>query len=143
MVTSAFLLNFAASKEALLAMCQSVYANLKGSHFVALNFNVHEATALLMNDVYKRYGVFYELIDGSVAEGATIRMTVTQDREQIQFNIYHLPAQIFEWALHTAGFTTVKWHKPQLSPEIEQRYGRAYWQPFLDTPSNIIIECSK
>lgn len=142
-VTTAFLLNYAPTKEALLAMCRTVYDNLQGDRFVAINLNVGEAATVYNNESYKQYGVFYPIIAGSIESSATIRMTVALGDDAVQFDVCHLPPEVYEWALREVGFKTITWHKPEMSPEFEQAHSRATWQQYLDTPTIIILECEK
>ncbi len=143
-VTTAFLLNYAPNRDVLLQMCRTVYDNLRGERFVAINLNVRQGARFYDDETYKKYGIFYHLTGGTLEHGASIHMTVAVGNDKVEFDVCHLPASDYEWALKTAGFKTVTWHDPQLSPELEQKTGgRAFWQDYLDTPSIIILECVK
>ena len=53
LVTSAFMLSFAPTKEDLLRMCRTVTENLHGERFVAITLNVRAGARLYGNEEYK------------------------------------------------------------------------------------------
>jgi hypothetical protein len=42
-----------------------------------------------------------------------------------------------------AGFVSLRWHPPVVSPVGVQQYGQDYWQDFLDVAPIIGIECRR
>lgn len=143
-VTTAFLLNYAPTREVLLAMCEGIAENLRGDRFVAINLNVVEGDQFYDNESYfHRYGVRYQVTDGSLDKQATVHMTIAHGGDQVEFDVCHLPASDYEWALHRAGFSSVRWHKPEISPTFAKQHDPAHWNDFLNTPSIAVLECQR
>lgn len=143
-VTTAFLLNYAPTREALLAMSESIAGNLRGDRFVAINLNVAEGGKFYGDESYfQRYGVRYQLTKGSLDGQATVHMTIAHGADQAEFDVCHLPAGDYEWALRRAGFSSVRWHNPEMSPAFAKQHDPATWKDFLTTPSIVILECQR
>jgi len=68
---------------------------------------------------------------------------LTAGEEQYQFDNYYYSLETYEWALRTAGFETIDWHRLMLPSEIEQEDGREFWEFFLENSHIIILECQK
>ena len=56
---------------------------------------------------------------------------------------YYLSVAAHEEALREAGFRTIRWLRPRLSPDGEAQHGAKSWKPFLDSPPITFIECIK
>lgn len=143
-VTTAFLLNYAPTREALLAMCEGIAKNLRGDHFVAINLNVVDAEKFYGDESYfERYGVLYEVTDGSLDKQAKVHMTIAHGADRIEFDVCHLPAADYDWALRRAGFSSVRWVKPEMSPAFAKRHDPAHWQDYVTTPSITCLEARR
>jgi len=144
MVTAVYLLNYAQTKEQLLKMCQTAYDNLKpGERFIAVNCNLEAKGAEYPPDAFKQYGCSSIQVSQPLQEGAVIKITMAAGGEEVQFDNYYLSKETYEWAIRTAGFKTINWHKLILPPEIEQEDGKDFWEFFIEAFPTILIECEK
>lgn len=141
LVVAAYLLNYATTREELGLMCDSIGRCLRaGGRFVTVNCN--PALDFTAAPSYRRYG-FETSVAGPWQEGAPITWTFFLDDGPFSIENYHLPVAAHEEALRHAGFRSVSWHGPRLSPEGTARHGREFWQPFLQSPPIAFIECAK
>jgi toxoflavin synthase len=143
LVTASLLLHYASTKDQLLRMCQTAYDNLKsGERFITVN-NDPRSKGPDPSDAFKKYGYSNIEFPKSLQDGSIIKITLAAGDEQYQFDNYYYSLETYEWALRTAGFETIDWHRLILPPEIEQEDGRAFWEFFLENSHIIIIECQK
>jgi ubiquinone/menaquinone biosynthesis C-methylase UbiE len=141
LVMAAYLLNYAASRDELQAMCRGIARCLKaGGRFVTVNGNpkLNFSTA----PSFREYG-FETTVVGPWREGAPITWTFFLDDTSFAIENYHLNQAIHEEAFRSAGFREVRWHAPRLSPDGEAALGRAFWTDFLSHPPIMLIECIK
>jgi SAM-dependent methyltransferase len=138
LVVAGYLLNYAANKEELLAMCQAIARNLKpGCRFVTVNNNpIWPAQAVS----YRKYG-FDRKIVGDFAEGAPVIWSFFLDDKSFDITNYHLSIATHEAAFRTAGFREVRWQRPKLAPAGETEFGKEHWDLFLNQPPATFIEC--
>lgn len=144
LVTAAFFLHYAATGDQLLGMCRRAHENLKpGGRFVTLNINVLRWREL-EGKRFEKYGVTWWPLSEPLQEGGVVRFSVGVGEHRVEFDTYFLPWRTYQWALEAAGFDSVEVHDAlPLSPELEQRFGRAHWAYLLEHPAYIIIECQK
>jgi SAM-dependent methyltransferase len=141
LVVAGYLLNYAPTREALLVMCQGVARCLKpGGRFVTVNNNPAQPPEDFGRSA--KYG-FVKGLAGELAEGAPVTYRFFLDGRALEITNYHLDVPSHEWALHRAGFGTVGWHPPQVSPAGERAYGKGYWNDFLEHPPVIFVDCRK
>ena len=141
LVVASYLLNYAQTKEQLLKMCQTIYANLKlGGRFVSINNNLQQPPESY--PICKKYGVT-KSISEPLAEGTPITLTFSVEGQKFSLINYYLSQAIYEWAFRTAGFQEIRWHQPIVSPEGVQEFGNEFWQDFLDCAPIVGIECLK
>jgi SAM-dependent methyltransferase len=141
LVVAAYLLNYAPSREELAAMSSSIARSLKpGGRFVTVNSN--PAIDFRKAPSYRQYG-FETRLEGNLTVGAPITWTFFLDDGPFSIENYYLPLPMHEDVLHLAGFRTVRWHAPRLSPAGETEHGRGFWDVFLQTPPVTFIECVK
>ena len=132
LVTAMYLLNYAASKEQLLAFTKSAYAQLKtGGRFVGFNDNIAADIATYPRS--RKYG-FIKEAPLQRKEGDAIRYTFfNADGTEFQFNNFYLQPTTYDAAFLEAGFKSFRWVQPQLDPSQQER--AVYWQDFLtDAP---------
>lgn len=144
LVTATFFLHYAASRDELLGMCRRAHENLKpGGRFITLNMNVLTWREL-DGQGFEKYGVTWRSSSEPLQEGGAVRFSVVMGEHRVEFDSYFLPWSTYQWALETAGFLPAEVQDSlSLSPELEQRLGRAYWAYLLEHPPFIIIECRK
>jgi ubiquinone/menaquinone biosynthesis C-methylase UbiE len=140
-VVAAYLLNYARTRDELGEMCTSVARCLKpGGRFVTVNSN--PALDFTSAPSYRPYG-FETSVAGEWREGAPITWTFFLEDGSFSIENYYLSVAAHEEALREAGFRTIRWLRPRLSPDGEAGHGRGFWKPFLDSPPITFIECVK
>jgi toxoflavin synthase len=141
LVVAAFLLNYARSKEELLEMCQAVVRNLKpGCRFVTMNSNPEFSAAY--SSSIRKYGL-EKIGPAQPQEGMAYNWRFYLEDGSFEITNYFLSIATHDWALRTAGFREVHWHRPRLSPAGAAEYGTEYWRDFLEHPPVALIECAR
>jgi toxoflavin synthase len=139
LVFAAYLLNYAATKEELLAMCRAIARHLKpGGRFVSVNNNPDYTGQTESMRLYEFTREANERI-----EGAPIAWTFFLKEGPFTITNYYLSVATHEWALTTAGLRDIRWHPPLVSPEGLVEFGHDYWALFLQHKPVIFIECAK
>ena len=139
MVTAVHLLTYATSKDQLLGMLRSVYANLAaGGRFIVYTNN---PAFTLSKPNFTKYG--YTVLrlepeeDGCVCEAEFL----TEPPFRVTwYQWHHAP---YEWALKEAGFRDFAWYPSEVAPEDVAHYGEAYWHDFYDNCPIIGLICQK
>ncbi|NTX62958.1 class I SAM-dependent methyltransferase [Myxococcus sp. CA051A] len=139
-VTAIYLLHYAHSPEHMLRMCRNIHAHLKpGGSFVTYSFNP-EFSAKGPNST--RYGITMLDFPESPREGQTLSAELhTKTPFTIHFSYWSRAT--YEQALRDAGFHTLTWMRPECSPEGIARYGREFWQDYLDNPHAVALRCER
>ena len=122
-------------------MCDGIAGSLRpGGRFVTVNSSpaLHFPSA----PSYRKYG-FETSVKGSWQEGAPIRWLFHLNDGTFEIENYYLNVQTHETALRQAGFQTIRWHPPKLSPDGLGKYDRQFWSNFLEQPPVAFIECVK
>lgn len=141
LVVASYLLNYAQTKEQLLKMCHSIFANLKpGGRFVTVNDNSEQPPESYPTT--EKYG-FIKSISSPLQSGTPLKYTFSVDGEKFSFDNYYLSRATYEWAFLSVGFKEVRWQKPLVSPDGVSEFGQEFWQDFLDYAPMIGIECVK
>lgn len=141
LVVAAYLLNYAATRDELSAMCNGIARCLKpGGRFVTVNSN--PALDFTSAPSYRAYG-FETGVLGEWREGAPITWTFFLEDGDFTIENYYLSVAVHERELHSAGFDTVSWHAPRLDPARGREYPDSFWKTFLDAPPVTCIECVK
>ncbi len=141
LVVAAYLLNYASDRAELAAMCRGIASSLKpGGRFVTVNCN--PALDFRRAPSYRPYGFETRTTD-DYREGAPITWTFHLDDGLFSIENYYLDVALHEAAFRDAGFSTIRWHPPRLSPQGEQEFGAPFWRPFLKHPPATFIECVK
>jgi SAM-dependent methyltransferase len=139
LVVAAYLLNYAQTREDLLAMTQAVARSLKpGGRFVTVNNNPEQPPEQFA--LGRPYG-FVKSMAGELREGTPITFTIFLDSGPIDITNYHLSVATHEWAFRSAGLHDVRWHGPEVSPEGVSAFGAEHWADFLASPPVTFIEC--
>ncbi|KGF73554.1 methyltransferase type 11 [Neosynechococcus sphagnicola sy1] len=140
-VVASYLLNHAPTREQLLGMCQTIFANLKpGGRFVSINNHLEQPPETY--GICEQYG-FTKQISGDLREGTPITVSFPSEGSVFSIEDYYLSQDTYECALQTAGFPQVQWHSLSISPEGLQVFGADFWQDCLDYPPIIGISCQK
>jgi SAM-dependent methyltransferase len=138
-VLAAYLLNYASTREELLALCAAVGRALRpGGRFVAVNNNPDQAPEHF--GASRKYG-FVKDTPGGLADGVPIRYTIFLDGREITITNYWLSTAAHEQALRAAGFREIHWHRPRVSAEGVAAFGDDFWESFLTDPPVAFLEC--
>jgi ubiquinone/menaquinone biosynthesis C-methylase UbiE len=138
-VSAAFLLNNASTKETLETMCRVIATNLvSGGRFVSTNSQFGEHVGI----DYSPYGMKSHVTAKPVdATPYTIDFTVGADR--FTLTNYHYSRSTYERMLKSAGFESIRWHHSTIIPEGLERFGEDFWRTYLDHPPMVVIEAVK
>lgn len=138
---AAYLLNYARTADELLAMCQGVARCLKpGGRFIAVNSSPSLGGLPLPS--YRKYG-FETDITGPMAEGTPFIWTFHLEDGPVSVENYHLSRRTHDFALEAAGFRSIRWVGPRVSPYADPPPGDPYWSDFLEYPPVAFLECVK
>ncbi len=139
LVVAMYLLNYAKTKEGLLAFCEAAYRQLdQGGRFVGFNDNVFNEVSKY--GTYARYG-FTKQCNFDRQEGDAIRYTFfNQNGSFFQFNNYYLRPATYEEAFREAGFVNFKWVAPMLVPAQKEN---PHWDHFMKHPPMIGFTAEK
>ncbi|MEQ9067380.1 MAG: hypothetical protein RLO18_11680, partial [Gimesia chilikensis] len=80
---------------------------------------------------------------GDWQEGTPITWTFHLEDGPFDIENYYLSVATHENAFRQAGFSEVRWHPPQLSPEGLQDQTDDFWSPLLENSPIAFIECVK
>ena len=141
LVVAAYLLNYATDREELEAMLNGIAHCLKsGGRFVTINSN--PAFYFPAAPSFRKYG-FETRVPGEWREGAPFHWIFHLAEGAIEIENYHLSVATHEEACRRAGFSSILWHQPRLSPQGEAAYEEGYWTELLSQPPVICLECVK
>jgi toxoflavin synthase len=141
LVTAAYLLVHATSRDQLAAMCQAVVKQLKpGGRFVALTINPQLVPAQLPRVEHYHSGV---TVQGPLHEGAPLDVTMLTASGPLHLRDYYWSRETYESVLHQVGFMRIVWHAMQVSAEGFETYGSAYWQDYLNHPHIVVLEAQR
>ncbi|HYO71472.1 MAG TPA: class I SAM-dependent methyltransferase [Archangium sp.] len=138
LVVGCYLLNYARTREQLLAFCRAIRRNLApGARFVSINDNPRNAVEHF--DTYRPYG-FIKQLGAPRMEGAPIVYTMfNPDGTSFQFTNYDLAPETYEWAFREAGFSSFEW-LPLKAQHGSRNEVAGYWRHFLDTAPITLME---
>jgi SAM-dependent methyltransferase len=139
LVVAMYLLNYAKSKDELLAFCKAAYRQLKpGGLFIGVNDN--PGNDLIWYESYRKYGFIKQSLPDR-KEGDPIRYTFyNADDSQFQFNNYYLHPETYEAAFAEAGFIDFQWRHVSLDPAEQEK---DFWNHFLAYPPIIGFSARK
>lgn len=146
LVFTPFVMSYAQTRAELFEMCRILNANLKpGGRLISMNDNPN----LLIDSEtdFAKYGKMKRMTP-PVADGAKITVTWVVprdngDEQRVAFECNYFSRETLEWALLGAGFKDIRLHHPEVSSDGLKKYGRSFWQRFLDHPLLVFIECRK
>ncbi len=143
-VCATYLLNYARTKDQLVAFVQSIYDNLKPEgRFVSINDNVAQPVELY--SLMRTYG-FVKSSVSTRQEGDAVTYTFLdeQGNDDFSFNNYYLKPETYQSVFREIGFSSFRWIAPQLSPEESIRNNKdGFWDDFFKIPPIIGIEAVK
>ncbi|MCR9234852.1 MAG: class I SAM-dependent methyltransferase [bacterium] len=138
---AAYLLNYARTREELQSMCNGIARALKlGGRFVTVNSS--PAFHFPASPSFRQFGFETKAV-GDWQEGTPITWTFHLEDGPFDIENYYLSVATHENAFRQAGFSEVRWHPPQLSPEGLQDQTDDFWSPLLENSPIAFIECVK
>jgi SAM-dependent methyltransferase len=139
LVTAVHLLTYATSRDQLLGMFRSVYANLvAGGRFIAVTNN---PAFTLSKPNCTKYGVTVLRLEPEEDRYACEAEFVAASPFRVQWYQWHQAP--YEWALREAGFRDFAWYPSEVAPEDVARYGEVYWRDFYTNCPIIGLVCEK
>ncbi len=134
-----YLLHYASSKEELQRFCENISKALRsGGRFVTINSNPEHPT--LENQKYN----ITATINSPVVEGSPRIVTYLDEKKQLcRFRTYFWGKDTYEEALTNAGFIDIEWHKPIISEDGIRRFGKQFWDEFIEKPFICGLTCTK
>ncbi len=138
-VTAAYLLHYAQTKDQLAGMCRTIYANLRsGGRFISLNLDPE-----CPRQPFKRYDCTIEAPE-ILTDGCVVKINAyLDDRKVCSFENYHWSKETYEQSLKNAGFSDLRWHRVGVSAQGIQHFGKTFWDAYLKQPGVCLIECFK
>lgn len=143
MVVAVYLLHYAPTKEALAAMCQAIAANLKsGGQFITYVLNPDISRE---PDYYRQNpGMEVKIGQPASVDGEPVPFTPRiGDMVMPEMMAYRWDKATIESALQAAGFSSIRWIQPELSPEGAAQFGADSFASYLKQPHAVLIECVK
>ncbi|NES87271.1 MAG: class I SAM-dependent methyltransferase [Moorea sp. SIO2B7] len=142
LVTAAYSLNHAQTKEQLLKICQTISINLKPEgRFVGINNNLDRAP-----ESYKfleKYG-YHNTVTDSLEEGKPLpTLAYDLDGKTVIIDDYYLSKATYEWSFREVGFKEICWHEQSLSEAGIREFGQEFWHDWVKYPHMVGIECFK
>ncbi len=138
-VSAVYLLHYAPTREHLAAMCRTIAANLRpGGRLVTMNSNFGPGVPVDTS----RYG-WTPTDPKPIEEGMAYRLTFLLGPDSFEIQNYYYAHATYEEIFREAGFVSVQWHLPAVSPAGVQQYGQDYWQDFVELAPIIGIECRR
>jgi ubiquinone/menaquinone biosynthesis C-methylase UbiE len=141
-VAAAYLLNYAQSREQLLAMCRSFARHLRpGGRFVTVNGSSDFPPE--RGELLSKY-LLVRKMDGPKEDGTPIWWTfLLEGGRSVTIENYYLSRATHQWAFREAGLVNLRWHKVDLDPVEEARSGREFWSDFVEAPPMVVLMAEK
>lgn len=139
-VTAIFLLDYAPTKEALLALCCTAYDNLKSSGKLIAVINSTPIYSSHERGITRKYGYIIKS-PSNLYEGAPVEYSFFTTNHSFNIIKYHWSKETYESAFRESGFSEITWEAATVSQEGIEKYGAEFWKDFLKKPSFACIKC--
>jgi SAM-dependent methyltransferase len=138
-VTAGWLLNYAATREELVALCRRAAEHLaSGGRFVTTTTN---SDYDMTRPYDERYGVTVDIPEGT-SDGGLYSAMFHLDRP-LTIQSHYWKIGTYRAALEEAGFGDVTVHPWWPNAEGVQRLGEEFWRPWMDNPSALVLAATK
>jgi SAM-dependent methyltransferase len=128
------------TRDHLLKTAEMIFNNLiAGGRLVA---SFYEPQPLPVSQRLEKYGLTFSMPE-PLQEGDAFHMVIRTNGEPLTFQDYYYRRTTYEWAFRTAGFQTIRWHRPLVSPQGLQQFGQEFWQDYVENQVSIYLECVK
>lgn len=139
LVTAAYLLNYAQSREDLVRMLRGAYDNLRpGGRLLAVT--VHPDFSLSRPN-WTQYGV--TILEQKREEGRAACSMEFHIQPPLVIRFFQWDRDVYDGAVREAGFQRSSWHGMQVPAEALAERGEAYWHTYLHNPLNVILACER
>lgn len=137
----AYLLHYSTDEAHLHRMCQGISRNLRpGARFVTFQLNPDFSRE---QDYYLKYGLDIHIPE-SLADGDAFSFCVRiPGFVSPDLTVYYWGHEALERALQAAGFSEIRWHNPELSPDASAHPDPTLWPDYIAHPHCVLIECVK
>ncbi|MGX1778595.1 class I SAM-dependent methyltransferase [Nocardia brasiliensis] len=144
-----YALCYATTGQDLEAMCRTAKQDLKpGGVFLASTMNPEYADENehpgYYSDYYASYGFSMSAISPPVEEGSTVVLSMRFPEESgvepVALEAVWWSAKAYETALRAAGFTSIAWHRMQVSAEGQRAHPAPFWDRYLARPHALVLE---
>ncbi len=137
-IVACFLLNYAQTREQLLAFLSAMARNLKpGGRVVVFNDNPGNDPAYYAS--YARYGFTKESVLPRQEGDTIVYRLQNADGSIAQFNNYYLSPSTYEACFRAAGFKEARWLTPAIDPHFLDA-DPEHWRLFIEEPPFIGVE---
>lgn len=136
-----YLLGYARSREALVQIGKGIAGNLvPGGRFL---------TYFVSPDLcrtpgyYRKYGIEFFVAD-SVQDGDILYFQLTLgDTVTPRLSNYYWSLDTVGSAFEEAGFTGLRWIRPELSDKGRAQHGDEFWEDYLRAIPGVLLECTR
>ncbi|MGW5645158.1 MbtH family NRPS accessory protein [Saccharopolyspora sp. NPDC003752] len=137
-VLAVYVLPYATDSAQLADLCRTAARALRpGGRLVTLPVNPEVRRD---RKYYEPYGFrMYGSATGADPDPITLDLCYEEIDETISAWVWS--AQAIESALSEAGFTDITWSGPIVEDSGRQAMGQAFWQPYLDCPHALTVQC--
>ena len=140
-VTAVYLLPHAQTIGELQAMCDAIYYHLKPSgRLVAVT--IDPKLSVDRQPLLEKYGFRIEATP-PLLDGNSLVVTLISPDGPLHIKDHYWSKDTYEKCLKNAGFQSTSWHMMRVSPEGLEKFGKNYWQQFIDNPGIAILEALK
>lgn len=120
--------------------CAMIFNNLRAAgRLVAV---VYVAQPPAISQRLEKYGLTFSLPE-PLQEGDVVTTIVRSGGQPLTFQDYYYSRTTYEWACRTAGFQTIRWHRPVVSPKGLEKFGQEFWQDYVENQVSIYLECAR
>jgi 2-polyprenyl-3-methyl-5-hydroxy-6-metoxy-1,4-benzoquinol methylase len=140
-VAAVFLFPYASTKQALTAMFQTIYDNLKPTaKLISITLNPN----LSVDDlpVFRQYGVNIQAKAGLRDKAMVTFAVVAPNGSSFELQVFYWQEATLESVIRQVGFREIRWHPIRVSDKGIKAYGASYWQAYSKKPYGIVLECA-
>lgn len=142
LITAVYLLNYCKSITELELVCKNIFTHLaENGLFLAITIN-----PLLKPMPDFEYGRRFTSLTGqeSFKDKDQVKTEIQEEgKVPFEFISYYWSKETYELCFSRAGFKSLNWVNVFISKDGIRKYGRRYWQKFIENPSAICIICRK
>lgn len=144
-----YVLCYATTVEDLEAMCRIAKQDLKpGGVFLAPTMNPEYADESehpgYYSDYYAAYGFSMSAVTSPVEEGSTVTLSMWFPEgsgvQPVALDAVWWSQETYEKALRAAGFTSISWHRMEVSAEGLRAHPAPFWDRYLARPHALVVE---